>query len=168
MYEKAAFPGTRICIIYDYLPPYHYNGISCTGMTPVKSPHRGHRKCFHLMTSSWIYIFCHFRFLTADDYLWYLDKYYTGLSNFRAAKNFEPAIEQDYLDVLAQREHLNVSYHVANMRAQIRSSSLQCEHYANGSWLISTWWFDNMTVMVDAMYIAQTSLADTLRDRLSE
>ena len=43
-----------------------------------------------------------------------------------------------------------------------------CIPERNGSWLQSTWWFDNVTVMVDAMYESQTSLADNIRIALEE
>ena len=70
------------------------------------------------MSQNYIYTDFFFRFQTFDDYLWYVDKYYTGLANFKAAKNFEPTIEPVYLDVLRQ-DRMNVSYHVSMMRQEV-------------------------------------------------
>ena len=55
--------------------------------------------------------------------MWYLDKYYTGSTNFRVARNFDPSIEEVYNSFI-RNDYNNVTFHVNSMRQMIRDSQL--------------------------------------------
>ena len=61
-----------------------------------------------------------------------------------------------------------MDHNIESVNVNLESESLLDILVANGSWLLSTWWFDNMTVVIDAMYDAQTGLADEIRGALEE
>ena len=101
-----------------------------------------------------------------EHYLSCLQRYNVGLSNFEASQKFSPIVKEVFEKAVQIRVDIqNATYHVNQMRALI---TWQQQTVAGRSWQSGAWWFDNMTVLIDAMYEVQGQLAAVILKDLDE
>ncbi|XP_076451195.1 uncharacterized protein LOC143287135 [Babylonia areolata] len=90
---------------------------------------------------------------THELYMYYLDMQSKGDGNLWACELFLPEVETMLDEHLASNDHWNMSSVLA-MRAEITENNA-----TKTSLQESVWWFDNMTIYLDAMFSVQHDLA---------
>ena len=87
-------------------------------------------------------------------YLWYQEKRAVGVANFAASKKFSEIVQVNY-DRMEKKQSSNFSQYIVNMRGEINRNNVT---FTAASLIMSSWWFDNMTLMVDIMFNTQNKL----------
>ncbi|XP_070532968.1 uncharacterized protein [Ptychodera flava] len=99
-----------------------------------------------------------------EDYVWYLEKYNVGRTNFKASKKYSPLIESLYMEQVKNLQlDENFTHTVQELRRQIIFNN---EVGREPNFDDAALWFDSMTVYIDILADVQKNLADEILIKL--
>nr|XP_002741362.1 PREDICTED: uncharacterized protein LOC100367642 [Saccoglossus kowalevskii] len=98
-----------------------------------------------------------------EDYIWYLEKYNLGRTNFQVSKKYTPLVESLYTE---QVHDITGSF--ADTIDYMRQIILNDEGSQQPNFEDAALWFDSMTVYIDILADVQTNMADEILIKLDD
>ncbi|XP_070582300.1 uncharacterized protein [Ptychodera flava] len=97
-----------------------------------------------------------------DDYIWYLEKYNVGRTNFKASKKYSPLIESLYDEAVKNLQE-NFTHTIDDMRLIVLNNEARQPDFEEAAL-----WFDSMTVYIGILASVQKNMADEILIKLEK